>query len=282
MYGYLIEFSSLPATGFALHCKIPLYYQDFTPEQEGIEIVYVKSGTITVEYNDNKWDAPVGSILILKRDLPFKLYTQNNETNEHSTVQILADFKITVSEDVDADFTAQRDALALPFLLSPSLGNERIMKKMNAIISDVADLSGGGSMNRGLLLSSMLYDIAQVWKTQNKINEKSPSILCYKIKKLIAENEGEDISLDFLAQKLDKTPNYLNFVFKKETGTTIHNYILKEKTRKICELILSRALSFKDACGAMGISDVSYGYRMFKKQTGLTPAQFIKGKTYLK
>lgn len=282
MYGYLIEFSALPVTGFALHCKIPRYYQEFTPDQEGVEIVYVKSGTITVEYNENKWDAPVGSILILKRDLPFKLYTQNNETNEHSTVQILTDFKITVSEDVNADFTLHRESLALPFLLYPGLGNERIMKKMNAIISDAADFSGSGRMSRGLFLSSILYDIGEVWKTQNKTNEKSPSILCYKIKKLIAENEGGDISLDFLSKKLGKTPNYLNFVFKEETGTTIHNHILKEKTRKICELILSRALSFKDACQAMGISDVSYGYRMFKKQTGLTPAQFIKGSTYRK
>jgi len=106
--------------------------------------------------------------------------------------------------------------------------------------------------------------------------------LCYKIKKIITGSKGEDISLDLLSRKIGKTPNYLNYVFKEETGMTIHSYIIKEKVRIICELILSRSLSFKDACQAVGINDVSYGYRLFKKQTGLTPGAFSKGETYSK
>lgn len=282
MYGYLLEFNTLPVTGFALHCQIPRYYQDFTPDQEGMEIVYVKSGTIIMEYYQNKWIAPPGSILILQRSLPFKLYTQNNETNEHSTVQLLSDFKLTVTENLDADFPENKDFLALPFILLPSSENEQIMKKLNSIISSAADFPLSNHMGQAVLLVSILYDISEVWKSQKNINEKSPSILCYKIKKIITGSKGEDISLDLLSQKIGKTPNYLNYVFKEETGMTIHSYIIKEKVRIICELILSRALSFKDACQAVGINDVSYGYRLFKKQTGLTPGEFSKGETYRK
>lgn len=282
MYGYLLTFDSLPKVGFALHCKISKYNRMFTPEQEGIEVLYVKKGTVYFEYHGSKWTAPPGSLLILQRDLPFKLYTKNNETSEHSTVQLLTDFIITVTPDLDTDSTYHQDALALPFILYPSSANEEIMRKMNSIISDVGDYSSNNNINRNIILVSVLYDISQVWKSQRKTNVKSPSILCYKIKKLISENIEKDVSLDFLSEKIGKTPNYLNYIFKEETGMTIHNYIMKEKVRIICELILSRIQPFKDACSAVGITDVAYGYRVFKKHTGLTPKEFLKSQTYEK
>lgn len=282
MYGYLLKFNSIPQTGFALHCKIPRYYQNFTPEQEGIEIVYIKSGTIIVEYLNNEWTALPGSILVLQRNLPFKLYTKNNETNEHSTIQLLTDFKIEVIQNLDSSTISDTDSLAIPFILQPCSANEEIVKKMNAVISDVGDVASGNRMSHGLVLASVLYDINQIWKSQKKVNEKSPSILCYKIKKILSEHIEDDISLEFIAKQIGKTPNYLNYVFKEETGMTIHSHLIKEKVRIICELILSRALSFKDSCQAVGINDVSYGYRMFKKQTGLTPGEFAKSETYEK
>lgn len=282
MYGYLIKFNSMPKPGFALHCKFSNYYKQFTPEQKGFEIVYVKKGTITLEYETNHWIAPQGSILFLKRNLPFVLYTKNNEISEHSSVQLLSDFDVTLSKDLDTDYASFNDALSLPFLLYPCDVNEQIMKKMNSIISGKGSFFSDNDMNASIVLSSILYDVSQGWNAQKKANDKSPSILCYKIKKIITNNMDYNITLDYLAKELNRTPNYLNFVFKKETGTTIHNYINKEKIRIICEFILSNILNFNDACNAVGISDVSYGYRLFKKHTGLTPKEFTNSQTYEK
>ena len=77
-----------------------------------------------------------------------------------------------------------------------------------------------------------------------------------------------------------RTPNYLNSVFKKSAGMGIHQYINKEKVRIISELILERKLPFKKACESVGIEDISYGYRMFKKHTGLTPSQYMESQKY--
>ena len=61
----------------------------------------------------------------------------------------------------------------------------------------------------------------------------------------------------------------------------IHQYINKEKVRIISEIISERKLPFKKACESVGIEDVSYGYRMFKKHTGLTPSQFTDSQQYI-
>lgn len=282
MLGYLMEFNTMPSVGFALHCKIPHYKYDYTPDSETIEIIYIKSGTIVAEFEDWSCTVPPGSILIIQRNLPFYLYTKNNETSEHSTIQVIADFNIRPTKNLEADYSSDKNALALPVFISPCPENERILKKMNSIISDAGALPESSRMNRSIALVSLLHDIYQIFKSQKLIDEKPPSILCYKIKKLIQNAYNETITLEFLANQINKTPNYLNHIFKEETGMTIHQYIIKEKTRMICELILSRALSFKDACYTVGIHDVGYGYRLFKKQTGLTPGQFLRSRTHRK
>lgn len=277
MYGYMIKFDSIPKAGFALHCKIHNYNKKFTPEQQGFEVVYVKKETITLEYDNNKWEAKPGSILFLQRNLPFILYTKNNEMSEHSSVQLLTDFDVTLSKDLDTDYINNKQALALPFILYPSESNEAIMKKMNTIISGIGESSFGEDMNEGILLTSILYDISQAWKYQQKEKSKTSSVLSYKVKKIISKYTDMNITLEYLSSQLGKTPNYLNYVFKKETGMTIHSYITKEKVRIIGELILDKGLAFNDACNTVGISDISYGYRLFKKHTGLTPKEFSKG-----
>ena len=82
------------------------------------------------------------------------------------------------------------------------------------------------------------------------------------------------VFLHILAKQQDISPGYLATVFKKETGITIGQYINSEKIRLISELMNNKGLSFRLACESVGIADVSYGYRLFKKQMGLTPGEY--------
>ncbi|MBQ4515533.1 MAG: helix-turn-helix transcriptional regulator [Clostridia bacterium] len=282
MLGYLMDFKAMPSIGFALHCKIPHYKYEYTPDSETIEIIYIKSGTIIAEFEDWTCTVPPGSILIIQRNLPFYLYTKNNETNEHSTIQVISDFNIKLTKNLEADYQHDKNALVLPVFIAPCTENEKIFKKMNSIISDAGALPESSKMSRSVALVSLFHDISQIFKSQKLTSEKTPSILCYKVKKLIQSNYNENITLETLASQIGKTPNYLNHIFKEETGMNIHQFIIKEKIRIICDLILSRSLSFKDACFTVGISDVAYGYRLFKKQTGLTPGEFLKSGTHRK
>ena len=282
MLGYLMDFNTMPTIGFALHCKIQQYSYEYTPDSETIEIIYIKNGTIIAEFEDWECTVPPGSILIIQRNLPFHLYTKNNETNEHSTIQIIADFDIRLTKNLETDYANDKNSLALPVFIAPCPENEKIFKKMNSIISDTGALPESSQMSRSVALVSLLHDICQIFKLQKLTSEKTPSILCYKVKKLIQNNYNKNITLETLSNQIGKTPNYLNHIFKEETGMNIHQFIIKEKIRIISELILSRSLSFKDACFTVGINDVAYGYRLFKKQTGLTPGEFLKSGTHRK
>ena len=100
----------------------------------------------------------------------------------------------------------------------------------------------------------------------------------YKIKHFIANNISKELPLSKIAEAMGKTPNYLNSVFKDATGMGIHQYISRERVRTICELMQTQGIPFKKACECVSILDVSYGYRLFKKHTGVTPGAFLEGK----
>jgi methylphosphotriester-DNA--protein-cysteine methyltransferase len=67
---------------------------------------------------------------------------------------------------------------------------------------------------------------------------------------------------------------------KEECGITIHQYINKERVRLLGELLQTQSISFQSACSQLGIEDVSYGYRLFKRHMGMTPKEYLEGKQY--
>ena len=49
----------------------------------------------------------------------------------------------------------------------------------------------------------------------------------------------------------------------------------REKMRLIAALMEDRGLTFRDACENVGITDLSHGYRLFKRYMGVTPKQYM-------
>lgn len=80
--------------------------------------------------------------------------------------------------------------------------------------------------------------------------------------------------VEYYADKLCITPNYLNKVVRKSLGTTAKGYIgrklLEEATRQLAYTTLSVA----QIAGRLHFGSPSYFVRFFKKRTGMTPLQY--------
>ena len=284
MNGICLGFTSVPHIGFAHHFRMENYMQDMAnikkPElydNKGIEIVYIKEGSIIAEVYGKKYNIEPGSIVVILRALPFKLYAKDSAVRTHCSLELRTEYTHSIIYDTSL---ADKDStdLLLPFINPPCRENEEIKKILFSIVSNVGARAGRATTADCADAMHILSRLDRIYR--QKLYETTASVTEYRIKAYIADRIHRPILLDEIAEHMARTPNYLNSVFKKSAGMGIHQYINKEKVRIISELILERKLPFKKACESVGIEDISYGYRMFKKHTGLTPSQYMESQKY--
>ena len=84
----------------------------------------------------------------------------------------------------------------------------------------------------------------------------------------------DDLSLNYMAQFCSVTNGYLSAQFKKETGSTLTDYLNSTRIRQSLILLNSTRLSVQDIAFQCGFSDSNYFTRIFKKRQGCSPKQY--------
>ena len=205
--------------------------------------------------------------MTLFRHLPITLFSKNSLLQTHCSIQLIMDYECILMDKVTTAPT-NREAIILPFITPVCSETETVKKALFALVSDLGTEKTEGGLSAGLTGASILLKLSKILMKRLSNMQSAPSLLEYRIRKYIAANIGEKISLEDLSKSLKRTPNYFNHVFREENGMSIHRYINQERARIIAELIQAKGLSFRIACENAGVSDISYGYRLFKKHMG--------------
>ena len=88
----------------------------------------------------------------------------------------------------------------------------------------------------------------------------------------IIEHNFKTITVSEIADRIFVNEDYINRLFKEETGQTIVNYLIKRKLAEAKKYIYL-GKSVKDACILSGFRDYSNFLRMFKKYEGYCPSE---------
>jgi len=95
------------------------------------------------------------------------------------------------------------------------------------------------------------------------------------IENIIMESiDEENLSLDYIAEKVYLSPKYISRVFKEETGVKITQYITDSKLNKAANLLLETNMSLKELIKLVGFSSVNYFIKKFKEKFYVTPTQY--------
>ena len=98
------------------------------------------------------------------------------------------------------------------------------------------------------------------------------------IKQYIHDNISEPLSLSVISENIHLVPRYVCTLFKKETGMTLTEYILRQRISLAKKLIVTSQLSLSEICESCGFTDYNYFSRSFKRITGMTAAFYKKSK----
>lgn len=110
------------------------------------------------------------------------------------------------------------------------------------------------------------------------------SPLVQKVINHIDMNLSEPLSLRYLSNLNSINSSYLSALFKKEMGITITDFINQQKVRFAITLLNKTDDQIQNIALQVGIYDVNYFIKVFKKINGMTPKEYrnlIKGRREL-
>lgn len=103
---------------------------------------------------------------------------------------------------------------------------------------------------------------------------KGYSMLVRKVITAINNDLTDDLSLSAMARTLNVNPSYLSTLFKKETGSTLTDFVNHKRIEHAILLLNSTDMQIQNIALYCGIPDVNYFTKTFKKIVGKTPKEY--------
>jgi len=92
----------------------------------------------------------------------------------------------------------------------------------------------------------------------------------------INENYNRNLTLESVAQHVYISPFYLSHMFKEELGFTFLEYLTKLRIEEAKKLLMEKDMTIIEVASEVGYEDAGYFSKVFKKYTGISPAQYRK------
>lgn len=86
----------------------------------------------------------------------------------------------------------------------------------------------------------------------------------------------QDVTVESTAKQFNYHPNSLSRILKKYTGSTFSDIIQKFRINAAKDYLEHTTMSIDEIVSLVGYANKSYFYRIFREETGMSPAEFRK------
>lgn len=237
------------------------------------EFLYFKSGDASYLVENNIYSAKSGDIFVTRPNELHTLVFHSNQQYERDFIQISKDFIAefpVLFEPIDKYSPGTYNQLSKNIALQYNL--YEYFDKVRYYITH--RLPESDAMIKSYMIQ-FLVKLNSIAKTTNTYAELQKNRID-DIIEYLTYNISPDITLDFLADKFFINKYHMCHTFKKKTGLTIKEFINIRKITKAKNL-LCRGIDIMSLCYECGFNDYSTFYKTFKKLTGTSPKNFIKG-----
>lgn len=248
---------------YPLYCGHFIYDCGYCLHRESYDsflLMYLKSGSLTLELDGRKEKAATGSFVLID------CYRPHAYSTDTGCDTLWCHFDGPCAK---AHYESCVSHLGNIFSLTDPYP---VVKKLEAIYQIFA----AGNMIREALLSKYLNDILTALLLYNPINIKSlsHSEMAESVISYINEHFAQTISVEELAASAGLSQYHFIRTFKKETGFTPHEYLVNIRINTAKYLLKNSGLPVKDICFNTGFSCESVFCSAFKKHMGMTPVEY--------
>ncbi|WP_284641647.1 helix-turn-helix domain-containing protein [Paenibacillus silviterrae] len=248
---------------------------------DSYELYFFLSGDVHYLIEKKVYPLRYGDLLIMNNRELHKATFRSNATYEN----IVVHFDPAVSEAL----TGLSDFPLLDCYVNRPQGESNLIRlshqqleEAQAIFHKIEQLSPESQSESGLLLTAYMIELLVLINrcfhsdkssqdtVPTDVHEKLSPVLDY-----IDSHLDEDLSLETLERHFYMNRYYLSRLFRRSTGSTVHEYIVLKRIARAKKL-LQEGSNVTDACQQSGFNDYSNFIRMFKRFVGVPPGQYRK------
>lgn len=120
---------------------------------------------------------------------------------------------------------------------------------------------------------SFVHAACALTRKRQDLSSEPLVVMFYEI---IQHKYMEDISLDYLSDKLNLSSAYLSAYIKEKTGMNFSEHLQGVRMSKACELLVTTDLNVNEISQLVGYHNITSFNRSFKKLTNMTPGAYRK------
>ena len=268
--------NDLPSEHKPLFNDQPLLHEEF-------EVFFVAAGEVSWFIENEMHRAEPGSLIIFNDREVHKLHIRSNKRFERA--------KLLFSPDLARSFEVFGCDLLSCFVDRPKgKGNIRrlsaqqsmdIMKLFDKMGQACASDAPEARLRKVVAFLEILMLTKRVFGAEDggEEGEESPGLRrpLHSVLEYIEDNLAGDLSLETIGKKCGISVYHLCRIFKKETGSTLHNYILYKRVAE-AQRLLGEGWKPGQASAMCGFGAMSRFVAAFRKVTGTSPSAFARRK----
>ena len=288
MIFYEIEILSVPKILFACRVDLEKYRNRFDRLENFLEIAYCEQGRILFEYDSGEKEITEPGLLIpVFSDMRCRTTAYDNERQRHITVGVEVQYRMKryLSEQecpVAAlmERMKKRCTILIPYHVSLEEKTGEILEILQKIMyccSSERACDGIYAMSLWFRLAGILSDfVLKKLEAVSNGHPPSESLYARRAVQLIHSHYKESLTVESIAEHLGISSGYLHRIFKNIWGMGVLQYINRYRIAVAVKLIDNQHVSLGEAAHNVGIDDVSYMSRLFKKEMGMSYREYLR------
>lgn len=255
--------------------KVSLHSHDF------YELYFFISGDASYIIDNLKYKLQSGDILLIS---PSNLHQLDMHSHSVSYERIVLWINPRYIKSLSSAQTNLCDGFELRnknqnFLIR----NYRFSENIKALLLSLCECQSaneyGADVQADILIKSILLELGRYVHSHRTANEsdrvsKKTGSLVSSILSYIDNNLDKPLTLDELESVAFTSKYYLSRIFKEETNSTIHQYVLKKRLL-LSKKYIEQGLPVNEVYLKCGFQDYSNFFRAFKQEYGITPKQYL-------
>ena len=244
-----------------------------TPKCGGIvEIGFVEQNPVILKGEQGEFTIEENGIFIIPPGSRFHVSTKRPGLHRHTSVEFLGRFMTKPAEKFSSP---NRKFITLPLYIPPAPENAEICALIRSIVQ--AKIS---QENR-----TYFQDCADFMTLMQKLCDRmlnadlstsSPGNRrhCARAKAYVSQNIHRRITVSEIAEAIGVSKNYLTNVFSASEGIPLTEYINRSKLSYMMLLVRRYGYTLAQAGKHVGLTDVNYISRIFKRYYGVTVTEY--------